>query len=207
MTTTRTTAAPMPEPAVVGRRAAEIFGLVQADQEYLRLESSSLRYADCWKTFTGYSIVSRFDLATDAPALLGEALRVLALKAAVYELTGGDEAAAELLVPGPVDEMVHAVLAQHTLVVRLTHRLGISFVHMTDREEFGWRPGDYTEQCYRAAGFGDPDPRYWIGAEETVRRLGILTPKYHSIGFVEVGRRSVIDFDDAKGEPALVLAG
>src|SRR6266487_2308108 len=105
MTTTKTTATTMPDPTVVGHRAAEIFRLVQADPEYSRLETSSLRYAECWKTFTGYSIVSRFDLTTDAPALLDEALRVLALKAAVYELTGGDEAAAELLVAGPVDEM------------------------------------------------------------------------------------------------------
>ena len=58
-------------------------------------------------------------LASDAGPLLIEALRVLALKAAVFELTDGDEQAAELLVPGPVDEMVHAVLAQFTVMTRI----------------------------------------------------------------------------------------
>jgi hypothetical protein len=33
---------------------------------------------------------------------------LLALKAAAFEATSRDEQAAELLAPGPVDEMVHA---------------------------------------------------------------------------------------------------
>jgi hypothetical protein len=185
----------MPDVAAVGRRAAQILALVQVDEEYPRLESSSLRYNDDWTTFTGFALVSQFDLTNDAPPLLREALRVLALKTAVLELSGGDEAAAELLVPAPVDEMVHAVLAQHTLVVRLTARLGIQWVHMTDKEKFGWCPGDYTEQVYRAAGFGDPDPRYWLAAAECKRRLGILAPRYTGIGFTAMGRRSIIDFN------------
>ena len=63
----------------------------------------------------------------DAAPLLGEALRVLALKAAVFELCGGDEHAAELLVPAPVDEMIHAVLAQFTLMTHLQRDLGVTF--------------------------------------------------------------------------------
>jgi hypothetical protein len=87
---------------------------------------------------------------------------VLCLKTAVYELTGGDEHAAELIVAAPVDEMVHAVLAQHTLCVRMTTRLGIRFVHMTDRERFGYRKGEYTYRAYVAAGWGEPNERLQV---------------------------------------------
>jgi hypothetical protein len=66
-----------------------------------------------------YPVVSRGDLAKDAGSLLIEALRVLTLKAAVFELTDSDKEAAGLLVPGPVDEMIHAVLAQFTVMTRL----------------------------------------------------------------------------------------
>jgi hypothetical protein len=48
------------------------------------------------------------------------------------------------VVSAPVDEMVHAVLAQYTLCQTMTAKLRIRFVHMTDQERFGWRRGDYT---------------------------------------------------------------
>jgi len=163
-----------PDPQSVGGRAAAILAASRSDLDFERLTSSTSLYASCWSTFTGYPIVCEFDLDTDTAPLFAEALKVLALKAAIYELTDGDEDAAELVVSAPVDEMVHAVLAQHTLVVQVQLRLGIEFVHMTDRERFGWMAGDYTEQCYRAAGWGDPPARYWIGAEETARRMRVL---------------------------------
>lgn len=108
------------DPAVVGLRAAQILDLVRASEEYDRLVGSTMMYPDCWATFTGYPIIAQWDLAIDAEPLFQEALRVLCLKAAVYELTVGDEIAAELIVAAPVDEMVHAVLAQYTLCVRMT---------------------------------------------------------------------------------------
>jgi hypothetical protein len=183
-----------PEPATVGRRAARIIDLVRSSEEFARLKDSTEKYPDCWATFTGYPIIARFDLATDAGPLMDEALRVLCLKTAMFELTDGDESAAELVVSAPVDEMVHAVLAQYTLCQTMTERLGIRFVHMTDRERFGWEPGDYTHQCYVAAGWGEPNPRYWISKAETSRRLGILTGLYESIGIHDGGRSHEIDF-------------
>ncbi|BCB75526.1 hypothetical protein GCM10022251_28580 [Phytohabitans flavus] len=194
-----------PAPADVGRRATEILDLIEASEEYGRLAESTRLYPDCWATFTGYPIVASFDLSRDAGPLFVEAMRVLALKAAVFELTHGDERTAELMVSAPVDEMVHAVLAQYTLCVRMTARLGIQFVHMTDQERFGWQPGDYTQQCYQGAGWGVPDPRYWIGKDETGRRLGVLRERYASIGIMDDGRRHDIDF--ATGRPELVAAG
>lgn len=184
----------LPDPAEVGIRAVEIMALIVGSPEYGRLVDSTRKYPDCWATFTGYPIIAKFDLAADAGPLFQEAMRVLCLKSAVYELCGGDENAAELVVSAPVDEMVHAVLAQYTLCQSMTNRLGIQFVHMTDRERFGWRPGDYTDTCYQAAGWGEPAPRYWIDAEETGRRLAILNQRYTSIGIHNDGRRHSIDF-------------
>ena len=89
----------MPEATRVGERAAQIMRVMQAHPSYERLRNSSMKYSTCWATFTGYPLISRWSLERDAEPLLTEALRVLALKAAVFELTEGDETAAELLVP------------------------------------------------------------------------------------------------------------
>jgi hypothetical protein len=183
-----------PEPTAVGRRAAQIIDLVRSSDDYVRLSNSTEKYPDCRATFTGYPIIARFDLATDAGPLFIEALRVLCLKTAVFELSNGDESAAELVVSAPVDEMVHAILAQYTLCQTMTQKLGIRWIHMTDRERFGWEPLDYTHRCYVAAGWGEPNPRYWIGKAETNRRLGILANMYESIGIHDGGRSHEIDF-------------
>jgi hypothetical protein len=94
---------PMPEVAEVGRKAAEILDRMQRHSAFDRLHNSSMKYSTCWATFTGYPAISRWSFERDAGPLLTEALRVLALKAAVFDLSGGDEQAAELLVPAPVD--------------------------------------------------------------------------------------------------------
>jgi hypothetical protein len=199
------TARTLPDPAAVGRRAVEILNLIEAADEYPRLEESTRFYPDCWATFTGYPIIARFDLERDAGPLFVEAMRVLALKAAVFELSHGDEHVAELVVSAPVDEMVHAVLAQYTLCQSMTERLGIRFVHMTDQERFGWERGDYTHECYRAAGWGEPDGRYWIDDAETRRRHQVLFARYESIGIHGGGRSHGIDFAAESAE--LVAAG
>jgi len=199
-----TTTTTLPDPYMVGYRAGEILDLIRACEEYARLEESTRMYPDCWATFTGYPIIARFDLERDAAPLVVEALRVLALKAAVFELTGGDEETAELVISAPVDEMVHAVLAQYTLCQAMTARLGIRFVHMTDRERFGWYRDDYTHRCYVAAGWGEPDPRYWIDGNETARRLAVLNRRYALIGIRDSGRGHDIGFEP---EPVLLTAG
>ncbi|KAB2376978.1 hypothetical protein [Actinomadura montaniterrae] len=202
----------LPAPREVGDRAAEILATLEADREYERLASSTQLYADCWATFTGYPLVARWDLDRDSAPLFDEAMRVLALKAAVYELTNGNESIAELMVSAPVDEMVHAVIAQATLCTRIHDRTGVDLVHMTDRERFGWDHGDYTEQCYRAAGWGDPPARYWIGKDETRRRLALLEARYSSIGIHKGGRHHGFDFGDTDADagdrtPAELHAG
>jgi hypothetical protein len=193
--TTTNTSEPVAEPEAdaVGARADEILEAIRSDADYERLAAAASLFAGSWVTFTGLPIIASLDLETDTGPLLAEALKVLALKAAVFELTGGDEAAAELVVPAPVDEMVHAVLAQHPVVVQLEHRLGVAFVHMSDRKRFWWEPGDYTEHCYRAAGWGDPPRRYWIGADEAGDRTAVLDGLYRSIGITGSGRHHTIN--------------
>lgn len=183
-----------PDPAVVGPRAAAILDAIRADDDFERLATAANRHAHCWTAFNGYPIIAGFQLCTDTEPLLAEAFKVLALKAAVFELADGDETAAELMLPVAVDEMTHAVLTQHPLVVQLQHRLGVVFVHMADHERFGREAGDYTEQCYRAAGWNDPPARYWVPATEAMRRLGILDRRYRSVGVLDCGSSVEVDF-------------
>lgn len=203
------TAPAQPAPAEVGVRAAEILTLIKGTEEFARLERSSKAYTDCWATFTGYPLIAEWNIESDTPPLFEEALRVLVLKSAVFELTDGDEHVAELEVSAPVDEMVHAVLAQYTLCQQMTKKLGIQFVHMTDQERFTYEAGGYTDQCYLAAGWGEPDRRYWLDRAEMGRRLDILGALYESVGIQAEGRSHRITFapkSDAD-TPGLTLVG
>lgn len=78
--------------------------------------------------------------------------------AAVFELTGGDEDAAELLVPALVNEMVCAVLAQFTVMTRMQADLGVVFPHPTELEGFTYTRGCFTDDYYAAAGWGEQPP-------------------------------------------------
>jgi hypothetical protein len=184
----------MPAPAQVGARAAEIMAAMQHHEAYERLVSSSMRYSTCWATFTGYPVVSQWSLDRDAGPLLVEALRALALKAAVFDITRSEEAA-ELLLPPPVDEMVHAVLAQFTVMSRMQLDLGVTFVHATELERFTYTRGCITDDYYQAAGWGEQPLRYWLGKDEVNRRLAILNERYGQIGLDRDGRSHDIDFE------------
>lgn len=201
----------LPAPTTVGPLAATLLAQLEADPDYPRLEESTKKYPDCWGTFTGYPIICEWDLRRDAGPLFTEALRVLSLKAAVFRLTGGDEEAAELVISAPVDEMIHAVLAQFTLATRIAARTGVPIVHMTDRERFGYDPhqgeGAYTVACYEAAGWGEPNGRYWIGRAEAERRLTDLGRRYAAVGVQDLGRRHTLRFADHLGNGAPVAVG
>jgi hypothetical protein len=179
---------------VIGERARAVLHAIKESDYYRRLLTSSMLYETCWATFTGYPLIPRWDQRRDAEPLFREALRVLAMKVAVYELSGGDEHAAELVISAPVDEMVHAVLAQYTLCGTIERALNIRFVHMTDQERFGYNPGNWAHELYVATYGEEPPPRYWIGKDETDRRLAILNQLYESIGVHKLGQRHTIDF-------------
>ncbi|MFG2498256.1 hypothetical protein ACGFSB_08585 [Streptomyces sp. NPDC048441] len=178
-----------PAPEVVARRAREILAIVEADREFDRLRTACAKYDEDWQCFMGYALVDGFDVEMDTEPLFPEAMRVMAIKSAVYEMTHQNEEAAEIPVSVPVDEMVHALAAQFTVLCRIQARTGIKFVHATDREAIGeWDHGDYTHQVYRSA-WGPMNERYWLTKDETARRKAIVAAKYEPLGILDGGRR------------------
>lgn len=188
-----TTAIALPSPDRVAERAHQIMVAIQADREYSAFEAATLEYSEDWQCFTGFPVISEWHLENDAPALLTEGLRALALKAAVYELTG-DENAAEIPIAVPVDEMTHAMIAQPQLLARITERVGVSVIHQTDQEHTDYSRGDFTHSAYVAA-WGEPPSRYWLDHSEVVRRRGLLAERYDSIGLARSGREHRITFE------------
>jgi len=183
------------DPAAVGARAAEILTQMRSHHLWERFTTSSMKYSPCWATYTGMPSISKFDLDTDGQPLLVEAMRALALKAAVFELSGGDEKAAELLLPLPVDDMVHAVLAQHTVMSWIERDLRVLFPHDTDLEDFTYTRGCVTDVYYTAAGWGPQPLRYWLDSYEVNRRIAHLNGLYGRVGIAAGGRSHDIDFD------------
>jgi hypothetical protein len=184
-----------PDPAEVGEVADRLLTAVHADPEYPRLIDGCGRYTSDWTCTTGTITIEGWNLADDAVPLLEEALRALALKAAVYALTG-DETTAEIPVAAPVDEVLHAVLAQRTLTERLAERCGFQIVHMTDTEQEAdpYEAGGYTWRAYLEAFKVAPPPRYWIGHAEHDRRVAIVSGLLESVGLHDRGRRHELAF-------------
>jgi hypothetical protein len=188
-----------PAPEMVAARAREIYHAWMTDPEMPAVVEGCAQYSSDWDDFYGGPLISTYSVERDARPLLGEALKVMALKSALYEMTDGDELAAELPVPVPVDVTCHALLAQFTALSRVQQRTGHPFIHSTLHEhviDTPWRLGDYTHQAYRA-GFGRVNERYWIDGEETERRRKILDEKYARIGITDRGMTSSIAYDQA----------
>ncbi|MFE0763662.1 hypothetical protein [Streptomyces smyrnaeus] len=187
-----------PAPETVAERAQEIRKSWLADPEMTTVLQGCAQYSSDWDDFYGGPLISTYSVADDARPLLEDAVKVMALKTAVYEMTD-DELAAELPVPVPVDVTCHALLAQFTALSRVQARTGHLFVHSTVNEHANdtpWRVGDYTHQAYRAA-FGAVNPRYWIDADEAERRRQVLDGKYETIGITDRGMTSSIAYDAA----------
>lgn len=184
-----------PAPEAVAERAQDIRAAWLADEEMTTVLKGCAQYGSDWDDFYGGPLISTYSVERDAAALLQDAVRVMALKTAVYEMTG-DELAAELPVPVPVDVTCHALCAQITALSRIQARTGHLFVHSTVNEHTNatpWRLGDYTHQAYRAA-YGAVDERYWIDADEAERRREVLDERYASIGITDRGMTSAIDY-------------
>ncbi|WP_019055035.1 hypothetical protein [Streptomyces prunicolor] len=182
-----------PAPKQVAERARQIMSAIESDPEFPAFSAAALAYDEAWTCFTGFPVISEWNLDTDKRPLLTEGLRALSLKAAVYELGGQDEDMTEIPVAVPVDEMMHAMIAQPQLLARIADRIGISVIHQTDKEHHDYSVGDYTDTAYTLA-WGVPDPRYWIGHEEARRRLLILDDKYAAAGFHRSGKEHTINF-------------
>ncbi|GAA2627515.1 hypothetical protein [Streptomyces axinellae] len=188
-----------PAPTEVAVRAREIHAALMSDPEIGRLEAAVSQYTSDWDDFYGYPLVTTYDAEADAPGLFKEAVRAMAIKSAVWDITDGNESAAELPMPVPVDTMTHAMMAQFSLLTRMMQRHGIQFVHMTDLEHrnSAWDHGDYTHEVYQLAYGEDVNPRFWIGAEETERRRKVLDVLYEGIGVSERGKKVAISYGAA----------
>ncbi|MEU8462275.1 hypothetical protein [Streptomyces sp. NPDC029003] len=182
----------MPTPAKTALRAAQILAAVEVDEEFAAFEAATLEYSSDWQCFTGFPVIERWNLDTDKAPLFREGLRALALKAAVFDLTG-DEKLSEIPVAVPVDEMTHAMIAQPQLFARIAARTGFQLIHQTDQEHTDYTAGDFTRRAYRLV-WGEPDARYWLVKEEVDRRVCILTQRYASIGMDRAGREHDITF-------------
>jgi hypothetical protein len=91
--------------------------------------------------------------------------------------------------------MVHAVLAQATVMTRLQLDVEVLFPHATELERFDCRRGCLTDTYYAAAGWGEQPLRYWLDAAEVERRLAILNAHYGRAGIGESGRSHTFDFE------------
>lgn len=185
-----------PAPEVVAKRARAVHDAWRADPEMGTVLDGCTRYSSDWSDDYGQFLISNYTVEGDAPALIDDALKVMAIKTAVYELTDENEVAAELPVTVPVDVAIHALTAQFTALSRIQRRTGRPFIHSTVHEHAvgtPWRAGDYTHQAYRAA-FGPVNERYWIDADEAERRRAVLDDKYASIGITCRGMASSIAF-------------
>lgn len=188
-----TTIPALPAAEKVAARAKEIMSAIEADPEFSDFTAAALKYDEAWTCFTGFPVIANWDLDADKRPLLTEGLRALSLKAAVYEMGGQDEDMTEIPVAVPVDEMMHAMIAQPQLLARIAERVGVSVIHQTDKEHHDYAPGDYTHKAYVAA-WGEPNDRYWVGHTEAARRLEILDAKYAAAGFLRSGKAHSIDF-------------
>ncbi|MGA5598485.1 hypothetical protein ACPCSE_30045 [Streptomyces cellulosae] len=185
-----------PAPEAVATLARTIRADWLADPEMESILDGCRRYSSDWSDDYGQFLIPGYTVEKDAPPLIDDALKAMAVKTAVYELTG-DEVAAELPVSVPVDVAIHALTAQFTALSRVQQRTGHPFVHSTVNEhvvDTPWRLGDYTHQAMREA-FGPLDERYWIDADEAERRRKVLDGKYASIGITDRGMTSSIFFE------------
>ncbi|MDF3291918.1 hypothetical protein [Streptomyces silvisoli] len=182
----------VPPADVTAERAQQILAAIEADPEFPAFRAATLEYSSDWQCFTGFPVIERWNLDADKEPLLTEGLRALAIKAAVYALTG-DENVAEVPIAVPVDEMTHAMIAQPQLLARIAGRFGFQVIHQTDQEHTNYMPGCVTDQVYRLA-WGEPPVRYWLAKDEVDRRLAFLADRYASIGLGRSGREHQLTF-------------
>ncbi|ORT61932.1 hypothetical protein [Streptomyces sp. CB03238] len=176
----------MPDPIQVGEVAARIHTAFEADPEFDAFKTAVLTYNKDWPCYSGFAVISEWDITRDGEPLFIEGLRALVLKSAVYELVQ-DEKAAEIALPNPVDDVTHAMLAQPQMLKRITDRQCIDVIHQTDQERLTYETGGYTHRCYVAAYGAEPPVRYWIDRGEVDRRLALLDVEHQRIGIRDNG--------------------
>ncbi|MGW7276517.1 hypothetical protein ACWGH5_39235 [Streptomyces sp. NPDC054864] len=122
----------MPQPHEVGEAARRMHTAFEADEEFAAFRTAVLTYNKDWPCYSGFAVISQSDITRDGEPLFTAGLRALLLKSAVFALTG-DEQAAEIALPNPVDDVTHAMIAQPQMLTRMTERLGMTVIHQTDQ--------------------------------------------------------------------------
>lgn len=179
--------------AAVAQNAADIVAQFEGHPEFAEFKAASLNYSDDWQCFTGFPVVSEWNLERDAEPLFVEGLRALAIKAAVFHATA-DEKAAEVPIAVPVDEMTHAMIAQSQLLQKIAGHCGTLIIHQTDQEHTDYHAGSITHALYVAAFGEEPPARYWLDHHEVTARREHLATLYARIGMGRSGREHSIDF-------------
>ena len=93
----------------------------------------------------------------DVAGCAEDAVRVLAVRAAVHEETG-DERLAALAAPAVVELTARLLVSQFPELHEVAARTGHGVLHGADGAH--WEPGDYLHQAYVAA-FGLAGGRHW----------------------------------------------
>jgi hypothetical protein len=75
-------------------------------------------------------------------------------------VTDGDREISDQFVPLPVDDMVHFVLAQHTVMVHIERDLRVRFPHGTALEDFPYSRRCDADAQHATAGWAEQLLRY-----------------------------------------------
>jgi hypothetical protein len=94
----------------------------------------------------------------DVAGCAEDAVRVLAVRAAVHETTGDERLSADLAAPAVVELTARLLEGQFPELLRVLARTGHVVVHGTEGARF--EPGGYVYQTYVAA-FGPAVSRHW----------------------------------------------
>ena len=184
-----------PPPTVehVAANAHQILSRWEGDPDFAELCSAALQFSADRTRVAGFTLISQWSRERDAGPLVTEALRALAIKSAGY-LATADLAAAEVPIPAPVEEMVHALLAQVQLLGGITDRTGAPAIQQTDLARSDYHHGCTTHSYYTAAWGEEPPPRYWIDHHEVDARRAHLRELFERIGVHGLGRHHAINF-------------
>lgn len=98
----------MPQPHKVGDAERSMHAAVEAEKGFAVFRTTTT--ATGWPCHSGFAVISEWDIARDGEPLFAEGPACSAPGAAVFALAG-NERAAEIALPNPVDDVTHAMLA------------------------------------------------------------------------------------------------
>lgn len=162
----------------------------RADRCWEPLQAAALAHLRRWPSMTGLPVIDRLDLDSDTEPLLEEAGRALAIKAAAY-INAGDALPAMLPVAAPVEEALHALIAQVAMLRAITDRAGVRIVQHTPAAPLAYHSGCLTHDSYTAA-WGEPPARYWLDHDTVTTRQYYLARLYTRVGLAADGH--ALDF-------------